>query len=230
MYRDRDEAGRRLVESLSAYRGSRDAVVAAIPRGGVVVGAVVARALGLPLEALLTKKIGHPLQPEYAIGVVNLSHELVDEEVVEREGISDEYIRGEVARLRELLRRRHAAYHEGRAPLSLRGRTVILVDDGLATGRSMEAAVRLAREEGAVWVVVAVPVAPPETLSRLRPSVDELVCPLAPEDFRAIGQFYQDFTQVEDEEAMRLLRESANATAALAGRGGAARPPAEEDR
>lgn len=213
MFADRVDAARRLAGRLKAYEGRKDAVVAAIPRGGIVIGAVVAKALRLPLEALLTKKLGHPLQPEYAIGVVNLSHELIDEEVVEREGISDEYIRGEVARLRELLRRRHEAYHAGREPIALAGKTVILVDDGLATGRTMEAAVRLAREEGAAAVVVAVPVAPADTLERLRPSVDELVCLLVPGSFMAIGQFYRDFAQVDDEEAMRLLRESAAAPA-----------------
>lgn len=213
MYEDREDAARRLAGLLAPYRGRKDAVVVAIPRGGIVVGAVLAKELRLPLEALLTKKLGHPLQPEYAIGVVNLTRELIDEEVVEREGISEEYIRGEVSRLRELLRRRHAAYHAGREPVELSGKTVILTDDGLATGRTMEAAVRLAREEGAAEVLVAVPVAPASTLERLRPSVDELVCPLVPASFSAIGQFYADFAQVEDEEAMRLLRESAAASA-----------------
>lgn len=213
MFEDREDAARRLAARLKAYEGRGDAVVAAIPRGGIVIGAVVAKALRLPLEALLTKKIGHPLQPEFAIGVVNLSHELIDEEVVERERIPREYILKEVARLRELLRRRHAQYHAGRAPIGFPGKTVILVDDGLATGRTMEAAVRLAREEGAAAVVVAVPVAPADTLERLRPAVDELVCLLVPASFAAIGQFYADFAQVEDEEAMRLLRESAGAPA-----------------
>lgn len=205
MFRDRADAGRRLAARLEAHEGRQDAVVAAIPRGGVVVGAEVARALRLPLEALLTKKLGHPDQPEFAIGVVNLSHELIDEALVAREGIPDAYVRGEVARLRELLRRRHEAYHAGRAPIPLAGKTVILVDDGLATGRTMEAAARLAREEGAARVVVAVPVAPADTLARLRPLADELVCLLVPERFMAIGQFYADFDQVDDAEATRLL-------------------------
>lgn len=214
MFEDRKDAARRLAGGLQAYAGRKDAVVAAIPRGGVVVGAVLAHELRLPLEAVLTKKIGHPFQPEYAIGVVNLSHELIDEEIVEREGISRDYIRGEVARLRELLRRRHDAYRGGRESPPLKGRTVILVDDGVATGHTMLAAVRLARDEGAAKVVVAVPVGPPDTLEKLRAQADDVVCLLAPEQFMAIGQFYANFDQVDDEEAMRLIKESAAAEAA----------------
>lgn len=209
MFQDREDAARRLAGRLKGYAGRKDAVVAAIPRGGVVVGAVLAKALRLPLEVILTKKIGHPSQPEFAIGVVNLAHEVIDEDVVARERIPREYIRGEIARLRELLRRRYEEYRGGREPLTLKGRTVILVDDGVATGNTMAAAVRLARDEGAARVVVAVPVAPPDTLERLRALADEAVCLLAPESFMAIGQFYGDFEQVDDEEAMRLLRESA---------------------
>jgi predicted phosphoribosyltransferase len=189
-------------------------VVVAIPRGGVVTGAVLARALRLPLDVILTKKIGHPLEPEYAIGVVNLAHEVLNQEVIERDKIKPEYIRGEIARIRDLLRRRQADYYGGRQPIPLMGKTALIVDDGVATGNTMLAAIRLARDEGAKKVVIGVPVAPGDTLARLREQADEVFCVLVPQSFFAIGQFYDSFEQVGDAEAIRLLHEAASPGAA----------------
>lgn len=210
MYRDRQDAGEALARELAQYRGT-DAVVAAIPRGGLAVGAVVARRLGLDLEPLLTKKIGHPASPEFAIGVVNLTTEKIDEDVVVRDGISRRWLEGEIARLREALRRRQQDYAQGRPAVSLRGRVALIVDDGVATGNTVIAAARLAKAEGARRVVIAVPVAPRDGLAQLRAAADELVCPLTPDSFFAIGQFYDSFEQVDDAEASRLLREASPA-------------------
>lgn len=211
-YSDRRQAAERLAALLEKYRGT-DALVLAIPRGGVVVGAVVAERLGLEFDVILTKKLGHPLQPEFAIGVVDLEAADVDQEVVEREGIGRDYIEKEIARLREELRRRHALYKGNARPPDLSGRAVILADDGVATGRTIFAAIRLARAEGARRVVVAVPVAPPEAAAALARAADELVCPLRPAEFFAIGQFYDSFEQVEDAEAVALLKRAHPASA-----------------
>ncbi len=208
VFEDREDAGRELAKRLTAYAGRKEALVLAIPRGGGVTGAVVANRLGLPLDIVLTKKIGHPDNPEYAIGVVNLSSELVDEDVVAREGVSREYLARRIEAIRAELRRRYEAYRGRRPAPELEGKTVILVDDGIATGNTMLAAVALARREKARKVVVAVPVGPRDTIERLRRLADEVACVSAPSDFFAIGQFYETFGQVEDEEAMRLLRGS----------------------
>ncbi len=213
IFRDRTHAAEALARPLAAYRRRKDAVILAIPRGGVVLGAVLARALELPLDVILTKKIGHPQSSEYAIGVVNLTSESIDEGVVERDGIPWSYVEGEVARIRALLRKRYRLYR-GNAPApSLTGKSAILVDDGIATGNTMAAAARLARQEGAKRVVVAVPVAPPQAVAALREAADEVVCLVQPDEFFGIGEFYDRFDQVEDEEAIRLLRESAGAGA-----------------
>jgi len=210
MFSDREDAAARLAGLLERYKSDQDAVIVAIPRGGVVTGAVLARALRLPLDVILTKKIGHPLEPEYAIGVVNLSHEVLNQEVIKRDAIKPEYIRGEIARIRDLLRRRQVDYYGGREPVPLKGKTALIVDDGVATGNTMLAAIRLARDEGAKKVVVGVPVAPSDTLLRLREQADEVFCVLVPETFFAIGQFYDSFEQVGDAEAIRLLNEAAS--------------------
>lgn len=208
MFADRSDAGRRLAARLAAYKDAENAVVLAIPRGGLPVGAVLARELRLPLDVVLTKKIGHPLQPEYAVGVVDLKHELLNERVIAAEEIPAAYLAAEIERIRALLRKRSDEYCGGRPPVPVRGRTAILTDDGLATGSTMKAAIRLAREDGAAKLVVAVPVAPASTLEELRGLADEVVCVLVPDLFQAIGQFYEDFTQVSDEEAIRLLRQA----------------------
>jgi len=206
MFADRADAGRRLAARLTRYAGRRDAVVLGIPRGGVAVAAVVARELGLPLDVVLTKKIGHPHQPEFAIGVVDLEGEVLNRDLLERERIRPEYVRAEIEKIRALLRRREALYREGRPPLEVGGKTVLLVDDGIATGNTVLAAARLLRRRAAARVVVAAPVAPTEALERLRSEADEVVCVLEPPDFFAIGEFYEDFAQVSDERAIALLR------------------------
>lgn len=201
-----------LARLLRAYEGRKDAVVLAIPRGGVAVGRALADELKLPLDVLFTKKIGHPLEPEFAVGVASLDGDWIDEDVVERDLIPRSYLKREAERLRGLLRERDKLYRGGRPPTALKGKAVVLVDDGAATGDTMSAAVRLAKARGAASVAVALPVAPPETARKLRGLADELYCILTPGDFFAIGQFYDDFAQLEDEEAIRLLRPAGEPT------------------
>lgn len=208
MFRDREEAAGKLAEALAAYKDRREALVLAVPRGGLVIGKVLAMELGLELDALLVKKLGHPRDPEYAVGAVGLTGAWIDEEAVARQGVPVEGLRRDAERVRAALRERYKLYRGGREPPALKDREVILVDDGAATGWTLLAAVDLARREDPRKVVVAVPVASSAALTRLRRRADEVVCLVASDDFNAIGQFYERFEQVSDEEAIALLREA----------------------
>jgi putative phosphoribosyl transferase len=205
MFRDRLEAGERLAEALEAYRGRRGALVLAVPRGGLPIGAVIAESLGLPLGVLLVKKIGHPENPEVAVGAVALSGEVISPRAEEL-GVADFYLREQVRLLRAELRRRHALYAGSAEPLRVAGQTVLLVDDGAATGMTLKAAAGALRAAGAARLVIAVPVAPPDALALLCACADEAICLEIPRDFSAVGQFYADFAEVDDEQAAGLLR------------------------
>lgn len=197
---NRSEAAYELADALRHYRYS-NALVLAIPRGGVPIGAVIARELNLPLDIVLSKKIGHPNNPEYAIGSVSL-HGLR----LHRSDVPIEYIMEEAARLRTLLRKRYTMYRGSRQPVDVRDRIVIIVDDGVATGSTILATIDALRENHPQRIVVAVPVAAPEALAAVKAKADETVCLLMPEHFYAVGQFYDEFPQVDDEEVIRLLR------------------------
>lgn len=203
-FTDRFDAGRKLVDKLKQYAGKEDAVVLAIPRGGLQTGHAVATALKLPLDVVLIKKIGHPYNPELAIGAVSLTGRVLNEEVPAPE----EYIEDETRRLRELLKKRQEQYASGRKPVDLKDKIAIIVDDGIATGSTMLATIQLVKTMGPKKIVMAVPVAPPQSLEKFQREVDEVVCLQTPEYFMAVGQFYEYFPQVEDEEAIRLLREA----------------------
>ncbi len=207
MFVDRVEAGRRLAQQLLKYRGE-EPVVLALPRGGVVVAFEVALALGAPLDVIVARKLGAPGQRELAIGAVvdgEQPETVLNTPVIRALGVSDNYLRDEIdCQLAELARRQKIYRREGVGE-KLADRTVIVIDDGVATGASVRAALRGVRKQGARKIVLAVPVAPPETLDSLRAEVDDAVCLLAPEELYAIGEFYQDFKQVSDEEVVRLL-------------------------
>jgi predicted phosphoribosyltransferase len=205
-FRDRTEAGRYLAELLPDYAGRDDVVVLALPRGGVPVGYEVAKALGAPLDVFVVRKLGVPGHPELAMGAIATGGVLVlDEGLVRRLGISEEQIRRAVeTELREL-ERREAAYRGGRDPPNLEGKTVILVDDGLATGATMRAAALAVRNYNPERVVVAVPVAAGQTCDEFRDDVDDIICAVTPSPFHAVGLWYEDFSQTSDEEVRELL-------------------------
>jgi putative phosphoribosyl transferase len=203
MFVDRADAGVQLAEALRGFRDS-DAVLLAIPRGGVPVAAEVARQLQLPLDILLTKKIGHPKQPELAIGAVSPNGMLLDP----RFEVPASYIEREADRIRKVLRERAAAYRAGRPAIPVKGRTAIIVDDGIATGHTVHAAIELLRQAGAERVVVAVPVAARQAVQRLRMLADEVVAVEMPGNLLAIGAYYKDFRQVSDEEVAGTLRQA----------------------
>jgi len=207
MYTDRRDAGRRLAQRLLRYKDEQP-VVLALPRGGVPVGYEVALALDAPLDILVVRKLGAPGQHELAIGaVVNGDHpqSVLNEDVMHELNVTDSYLRHEVdSELREI-RRREESYRGRRAPEPVEGRTAIVVDDGIATGASIRAALRSVRRRHPQLLVLAVPVAPPETIESLRADLDDVVCLMTPAFFRAVGQFYVDFGQTSDEEVIRLL-------------------------
>ena len=206
-YRDRRDAGQVLAQSLSAWRGHAGAVVLALPRGGVPVGFEVARALGLPLDVLVVRKLGLPSQPELAMGAVaSGGARVLNDEVLRFLPPGSDALERVEARERAELQRRELAYRGERAPLEMRGRVGILVDDGLATGATMAAAVQALRSLGAARAVVAVPVASAEALDRIAELADEVQCPSVPSGFGAVGQYYDSFEQTDDQEVRDLLQ------------------------
>ena len=208
LFRNRDEAGRALAARLLHMRMAPPVVVLALPRGGVPIGVAVARALGAPLDLLMVRKIGVPWQPELALAAVvdGARPEIViDEEVARHCNVDPHYVEDQsLVELREIDRRRQL-YLQGRAAVPLEGCTVIVVDDGIATGTTVRAALKALRRSAPARLVLAVPVAPTDTLAALRSEVDELVCLSQPYPFRAIGDHYADFHQVSDDEVLAAL-------------------------
>ena len=211
LFRDRTEAGRVLADHLRVYANRPDVLVLALPRGGVPVAYEVARALRAPLDVFLVRKLGVPGQEELAMGAIaSGGGVLLNDEVVQALGMPDEVIEEVAAAEREELRRREQLYRDGRPAPEVRGKTVILVDDGLATGSSMRAALRALRRQGPARLVVAVPVGAAETCEELHGEADEVVCARAPYPFYSVGQWYEDFTQTGDEEVHDLLGQAAD--------------------
>ena len=203
-YDNRQQAGQRLAQALSAWRGRQDLIVLALPRGGVPVAAEVARFLGAPLDVLVVRKLGHPGQEEYAMGAIASGGVRVRAEPGDwpvTPSVLEEIVQREQA---ELQRREHS-YRGNRPAPSLQGRPVLLVDDGLATGATMSAAVQAVRMQAPSRMGVAVPVASREALASVGTLADEVICPLVPGSFHAVGLWYRDFDQTGDEEVRRLL-------------------------
>ncbi len=206
-FKSRRDAGRRLAARLSSYKDQHP-VILALPRGGVPVAYEVARALEAPLDVIVVRKLGAPGQPELGIGaIVDGDHprSVLNEDVVRALAVSDDYLQHEVIlELREI-RRRQELYRRGRQPEPVEGRTAIVVDDGIATGGSVRAALRGVRRARPKRLVLAVPVAPVETIESLQAEADEVICLSMPPFFHAVGQFYDDFRQTSDEEVIELL-------------------------
>ena len=207
-FRDRREAGRLLAEELSSLRGLEDLIVLGIPRGGVVVAYEVAKALSAPLDVYITRKIGAPYNPELAIGAVASDGTLVlDHNLIARIGAADDYVQAETERQRGEIERRLAAYRGTRSELDLGGKTVILVDDGVATGATVLASLRAIKQHEPAQLILAVPVGPADTIHLLSQEADRVVCLHTPEVFWAVGAFYAVFDQTSDTEVVRLLQE-----------------------
>jgi predicted phosphoribosyltransferase len=206
LFRDRREAGRLLATKLSAYANRPDVLVLALPRGGVPVAYEVARALGAPLDVFVVRKLGVPGYEELAMGAVASGGvRVLNHQLVRRLGIPNHLIESVAEQERQELARRERLYRGGRPTPDVRGRTVILVDDGLATGATMHAAVEALRQLQPARIVVAVPTASPETCEEMRAKVDDVICAITPEPFHAVGRWYQDFAQTTDDEVRNLL-------------------------
>jgi predicted phosphoribosyltransferase len=201
MFKDRIDAGQQLAIALKHYKRKKDTVVVALPRGGVILGYAIANELHLPLEVLMVKKIGHPTNPEYAIGAVSLTGSVVDEFT----NVDKTYIEDEIKNIRKLLKKRYKMFYGEKPPLELKNKTVIVVDDGVATGSTIIAALDLIKNEQPTLMVVAVPVGPPDTIHEIENFTDEMICLETYSPFYAIGVYYKNFTQVTDEEVRLLL-------------------------
>lgn len=204
MFKDRIEAGNLLAEQLLSYSNNTNVVVVAVPRGGLPIGFVIAKKLNVPLEIVLSKKIGHPLNKEFAIGAVTLKNCVLSDDVA---GISKLYIDEETEKIRKLLKERELAYYGKRTPVNLKNKIVIVVDDGIATGNTLISSIQLIHLQKPNQIIVAAPVASKSAFNKIEknPLVYKIICLLNPERFQAVGQFYQDFGQVSDSEAIKLL-------------------------
>ena len=201
MFKNRYDAAMQLAVELEKYRG-RDAIVVAVPRGGVPIGYTVAKELGLPLEIILSKKIGHPYNPEIAIGSVTLHGAVIDDRVMD---VDMDYIHRTADRILHDLKEKYKLYMGNRKPRDLKNKTVIVVDDGAATGNTLMATVRAMRKDKPKEIIIAVPVSPPDTANQLRSVSDDFICLSTPHEFYGISRFYEDFSQVSDEEVIELL-------------------------
>jgi putative phosphoribosyl transferase len=208
-FRNRVEAGEKLTQALLRYRDRHETVVIGLPRGGVVVAYQVAHALHLPLDVICPRKIGAPSNPELAIGAITEEGDpTIDLSLAQSLAVSEEYLHGAIEREREVARQRLKLYRGDRPPLELRGQTVILVDDGLATGATMKAAIVSAKSRRAHRIVVAVPISPPDTAEEIKQMVDTFICLDTPSPFFAVGQWYEEFGQTSDAEVIELLKKS----------------------
>lgn len=204
MFTNREEAGNLVAEKLLKYKADKDAVIVAIPRGGIVTGYAIAKKLALPLEIVLSKKIGHPFNKEYAIGAVTLKNSILSDAALE---VSQVYIHDETEQIRKLLKQRLEWYYRDRKPIDLKDKTVILVDDGIATGNTMISCIQLIQLQNPSKIIVALPVAPASAYKKIREmeEVEDAICLSTPINFQAVGQFYEEFNQVDDKEVIELL-------------------------
>lgn len=208
-FQDRADAGHALAKALSAYTGKKDALILALPRGGVPVADAVAKELSLPMDVWLVRKLGVPGHEELAMGAISMGgicH--VDRNIVTSLDVPDSHVHETIAREQAELERRNRHYRHNKSPPSLKGKTVIVIDDGLATGSTMHAAVLSLREAHAGHIVVAVPVGSVSACDMLEDIADEVVCVHRPEPFYGIGEWYKDFSQVSDDEVLEILQPS----------------------
>lgn len=204
LFRNRYDAAHKLLPYLEKFQGEQG-IVFAVPRGGVPLGFCIAKHYHLPLELLLTKKIGHPESDELAVGAVSLEDRIIDE----RYNIPSSYIEKETTHLREILQVQYKKFMgNGHSLPEVKNKNIIIVDDGVATGNTILAALKMMRKKNPKKIIVTVPVAPPETIKKLRPYADDFICLHSTADFFGVGQFYMDFSEVADEEVIRLLKEA----------------------
>ena len=200
-FQDRAHAAALLEKSLTQFRNTRS-VILAVPRGGVALGYALAKSLHLPLDLLMAKKIGHPFNREYAIGSVTLNDVILNENITD---VSHDYVVRESGRIQQDLVSRYQKLMKGKKPISLRAKKVIIVDDGIATGYTLKACLKSLRHQKPSRIIVAVPVAPPESLRRLQSEADEIICLQQPKNFNSVSQYYDHFEEVTDEDIKKMM-------------------------
>jgi putative phosphoribosyl transferase len=207
MFNNRRDAGLQLAEKLKHYKRCKGVLVLALPRGGAATGFEIASAIGAPLDVLIVRKIGFPGQVELAIGAVSeMGAVVLNQRIISDGGVSKKYIEEEISAQKKEIDRRIRLYRDGKRLKNVKGKTIILVDDGIATGATVKAAIATLKEEKIERLIVAVPVSPLETADELRAMADEFVCLYTPTDFMAVGNYYRDFTQVTDKEVTNILK------------------------
>ncbi|RAP30261.1 phosphoribosyltransferase [Candidatus Marinamargulisbacteria bacterium SCGC AG-343-D04] len=205
LFKNRFDAAHELCTELTPYTQQKDCIILAIPRGGLQIGHVLSEYLHCPLDIILTKKIGYPGHKEFAIGSVSLSSVCLNEDYSRQ---FHNYIQDEIISIRQKLRQHYALYLGNRKPTSLKDKLVIITDDGVATGHTLLSAIDLVRQESPRSIVCAVPVGAPDSIQKILPKVDKIICLHTPSSFSAVGQFYDDFSQVSDQDVIDLLNKS----------------------
>ena len=208
IFKDRNDAGRKLAEKLLNYKNKRSVIVLGIPRGGVVVAAEIAHRLQLPLDVVVIKKIGAPGNEELAIGATGTDYSNFRDDPIREYHLSSKYLQEQIREKQQQARARYTFLRGNRKKLSVRGKIIILVDDGVAMGATMMTAIQILQKEKPKKIIVAIPVAPPRAVYRLREAVEEVICLREEEYFTAIGQFYADFNPVQEEEVRRILKKA----------------------
>lgn len=203
MFKDRQDAARQLCEELKHHE-TKNAVVVALPRGGVPIAYVIADEFSIPLDIILSKKVGHPFNKEIAIGSVSLYGQVLEH----TPGVSQEYLEEEIEKIRQQLVGQNERYRSNHEMVRLKDKVVIIIDDGIATGNTILAGIEVVRLQHPSKIIVAVPIAPPETIKKLRDKVDQIICLQSPGDFNGVGQFYEKFDQISDNTVLLLLEKS----------------------
>lgn len=205
-FHDRVDAGRKLALKLKSYQGKKDALILAIPRGGVIVAGEIARRLKLPLDVVIIRKIGHPANPELAIGAVGSAGTVfLNRDLLKLTGLQEEDLKDKIQNLKKEIERREKILRSDRKPFNIKNKIVIITDDGMATGSTMEAAILTLKKQKPKQIIIAVPVASKSAFKKILKIVDQAVALLIPEHFDAVGEFYENFAQVIDEEVIKIL-------------------------
>ena len=205
MFKDREQAGRLLAQKLLPFKRKRDTVVVGVPRGGMPIAIALAKKLNLPFDFIVTKKLGAPGNKELAIGAVGLSVKVHDKDLIERLGVTEEYLKFEEENKRKEIKELTTKFRKAKKKENIKDKRIILVDDGIATGATLEAAILYLRKKRAKEIILAVPVAPIESVDKFGAVVDKIVVLETPKNFYAVGQFYEHFPQITDEEVLKLL-------------------------
>ncbi len=211
VFKNRQEAGQKLAEKLKEFKNKKDTIILALPRGGVINAFEIAKELNLPLDLIVPRKIGAPFNEEYAIGAITESGEgIFDQQAIASLNVTKDYLDKKVAEEKKEAQRRLKTYRQNQPPLDLKNKTVIIVDDGIATGLTMRAAIKSIKEKKAKKIIVAVPVSARDSLKIIEKEADQVICIDAPLFFGAVGAFYEDFGQTEDKEVIDLMEKSKN--------------------